>query len=321
MGQTLAGVGFVLALVALGRGVVLGRPRPLATAGLLAIVALYILAGSVRAQLDFDYAVVSRYVYVAGFLLALALADTLGPLREHLGSGSRRTVVWSTALAIGCAAVTVFGIGPLRGSRDAMLDQADRTRAYIALAQEYQGEPWVDPRSGSWTMPSVSLLARIVDAHGSPTHDRFFPGVARMPSPAAREDALLLLVGDRFRVEAASPPPSAPLAAEVDEVGDATVVRREDCFVITPAGRLPSATFRLRDSSRLRLSSRRSGRVVAALGLDRRPAMPVTTELSAHRPMDIVVPDIRPVMSVRIRVELGGSSSPVTVCPLAHDRG
>ena len=318
-GVTLAGVAFVLAFVALGQAAVLRRPRPLATAGLLAIVTLYVLAGSVRAQRDFDYALISRYVYVAGFFLALALADGLEPMREHIGPGRRRTVLGRLALAFGCILVTAVGVGPLRGSRDALLGQADRTRAFVTLAREYHRDPWVD-LSGYGVMPPVPLLVRIIDDHGSPTQDRFFPSVARTPPPAAWEDALLLLVGDHFRFEPASEPPSAPLAAELDHVVDAIVVRRRGCFVIKPTGPLPSASFHASDNSRFRLSSHRGERIVAVLGFKRSPAMPIVGRLRAGRPIDAVIPDIRPVASVRLRIEPASAKRPVTVCPLSGER-
>ena len=319
-GVTLAGIVFVSLLAALGCGVAVRRPRPLATAALMSIVTLYVLVGSVRAGLDFDYAVISRYVYVAGFLLALALADTLQPLRQHLGSRRRRTLLYTVVLAVGCIFVTTLNVGPLRGYRDGFRDQADRTRAFVTLAREYHSEPWVDPRSGYGVMPPVQLLVTTVEAHGSPTRDRFFPGVARKPPPAAWEDALLVLVGRRFRVEPASESPAAPLAAEVEAVVDATVVQREDCFVITPAGPLPSTTFRVHDNSRFRLSSAHRGRIVAVLGFDRPPAMPIVGDIPTRRSIDIVVPDIRPVTSVRLRFELTASSSAVAVCPRSGKR-
>jgi len=254
MGVTLAGVGVFLAFVALGGAAFLRRPRPLASAALLAIVTLYALAGAVRANSDFDYAVAGRYVYVAAFLLALALADALRPLLDRVDSKRRRAVPGPAILAAVCMVVTAVGIGPLRGYRDAFLDQADRTRAFVRLARQYHREPWVDP-SGYGAMPPVPVVVRTVGSHGSPTRDRFFPNVVRTPSAPAWEDALLLLVGNRFRFEPTSRHPSRPLAATVTDIVDASVVRRKGCFMIEPTGPRPSATFRASDGSRFRLSS------------------------------------------------------------------
>ena len=170
-------------------------------------------------------------------------------------------------------------------------------------------------------MPPVHLLVTTVEAHGSPTQDRFFPSVARTPPPAAYEEALLVLVGDRFRVEPVSALSSAPVAVDVGEVVDAKVVRRDDCFVITAAGPRPSATLVGPDGARFRVSARRSERITAVLGLELPPAMPIVVDLTARTPVDIVVPDIRPVPSARLRIELAGSSSPVTVCPRSGARG
>ena len=190
-------------------------------------------------------------------------------------------------------------------------------RAFVALAREHHGEVWVDPQSGYGVMPPVPLLVATIEAHGSPTRDRFFPGVARTPPPAAYEDALLVLVGDRFRVEPALTQPSAPAEAGVGEVVDATVVRRDDCFTITAAGPWPSATLLGPDGGRFRLSAPRSARIVAVLGLERPPTAPIVVELRPRTPVDVVVPDIRPVTSARLRIELADSSGTVTVCPLA----
>ena len=320
-GKTLAGLAFLVALIALGWAAIVHRPRPLATASALAIVSLYVLAGSVRAQLDFDYALISRYVYIAGFLLALALADALELLHGRIGPGRARHVLWAAFLGFGCVVVTLANAGPLRATRDDFLDSADRTRAFVSLAQEYHGEAWVDPQSGYGVMPPVHLLVRTVEAYGSPTHDRYFPSVARTPSPAAREDALLQLVGDRFRAEPSSALASAPVAMDIDEVVDAKVARHDDCVVITSAGPLPAATLLGPDGVRLRLSAHESEQITAVLGLTRPPLRPMVIELRAGVPVDIVVPDIRPVTSARLRIELAGSSSPVTACPLAGARG
>ena len=314
-GVTVAGVGFVAALAALGWAAIARRPRPLATASLLGIVALYVLAGSVRAHLEFDYAVVSRYVYVAGFLLALAVADGLELLRARLGPARPRQMLWIASVAVGCVVVTLVNVGPLRGSRDALLDQADRTRAFVALARQYHGEPWVDPTTGYGVMPPVPELVRTVEAHASPTEDRFFPSVARTPSPAAHEEALLVLLGDRFRSEAASAQSSPPVPMKVVDVVDARVVARRDCFTITAAGPRPSATFVGPDGSRFRMSASGSEPVTASLGFALTPALPIVVDLDAGTPVDVVVPDVTPVTSARLRIEPAASASPVTVCP------
>ena len=315
-GATVAGVAVLAALVALGWLALTRRPRPLATAALVALVALYVLAGSVRAHLDFDYATVSRYVYVAGFLLALALADALEPLRERTAAGLGRRLPWVVVVGVGCALVTLANLGPLRAGRDGLLDQADRSRAFITFAKEYHGEPWVDPRSGYGVMPPVPSLVALLEAHGTPAPDTFFPGAARMPPPAASEAALLVLVGDRFGVERVSASGSAPAAVELGEVVDADVVERDGCFLIRAAGPSASATFEGPDGVRYRLSAPRDERIVAVLGLALPPTAPLVVDVPARMPVDVVVPDIRPATSARVRIEAARSSSPVTVCPV-----
>ncbi len=320
-GEIVAGIGFVAALVGLAWAAIVRRPRPLATASVLAIVALYVLAGSVRAHLDFDYAVISRYVYVAGFLLVLAVADALALLRERVEAERTRQVLWAASVGVACAFVTLANVGPLRGERDLLLGQADRTRAFVVLAQEYHGEPWIDPTSGYGVMPPVPLLVRTIEAHGSPTQDRFFRGVARTPPPAAYEEALLVLVGDRFRAEPVSTASSAPVAVRVADVVDAEVVRRGDCFLITAAGPRPSATFLGPDGRRFGVSARRRERSTAVLGLALPPTRPLVVDLTAGTMVDVVVPDIRPVRSARLRIELAGPSSAVRMCPRSGPRG
>ena len=213
--------------------------------------------GPVRAHLDFDYAVISRYVYVAGFLLALALADVLELLRERIGPERARHVLWAVVRRLRVR---------LRDARERRASEGDAGRlprlrpTARARSSRSRGSTtasrWVDPQSGYGVMPPVHLLVTTVEAHGSPTQDRFFPSVARTPPPAAYEEALLVLVGDRFRVEPASALASAPVAVEVGEVVDAKVVRRDDCLVITAAGPRPSATLLGPDGARFRLSAR-----------------------------------------------------------------
>jgi hypothetical protein len=231
--------------------------------------------------------------------------------------GRARHALWAVVVGVGCVVVTLANLGPLRAARDGLLDQADRSRAFVGLARVYHREPWADPRSGYGVMPPVPRLVAMVEAHGSPTQDRFFPGVARTPPPAAYEAALLVLVGDRFRVEPASPRPSAAVAVEVGEVVDASVVERDGCHTITAAGPRPSATVLGPDGVRFRLSARRDERIVAVLGLERPPTAPIVVDLRPRTPVDLVVPDIRPVTSARLRIEAAAASSPVTVCPLA----
>ncbi len=317
MGDVLAGAAFAAALVALGWAAFVRRQRrPLAIASLLAIVAVYVLAGAVRAHLEFEYATVSRYVYVVGFLLALALADVLEPLRVRLEPRRAGAEIWVAFVLLGSAFVTLANLGPLRHARDDFLHQADRTRAFVALAEVHGGEPWVDAQSGYGVMPSVPELVATVERHGSPARDRFFPSIARAPSGAAYEEALLVMLGGNFRFELASEAPFGPLDVALGAIVDATVARRGDCFLVTAVGPRPSATFSGDDGSRYRVSAESGERVTVVLGLERPPAVPLVADLSAREPVDVVVPDIGPVESVRLRIELPRSSSPVTVCPL-----
>ena len=321
-GETFAGVGFLVALIALGWAAIVHRPRPLATASVLAIVSLYVLAGSVRAQLDFDYALISRYVYIAGFLLALALADALEPLHDRIGPGRTRHVLWAAFLGFGCVFVTLANAGPLRAAGTTSSTRPTARAPSSRSRRSTTASRWVDPQSGYGVMPPVPLLVTTVEAHGSPTHDRFFPGVARTPPPAAYEEALLVLIGARFRVEPASAPSSAPVAMEVREVVDAKIVRRDDCFMITAAGPLPSATFLGPDGTSF-------PRVGPPQRADHGGPWPRATARRAyHRRLDGSARRSTsssrtsgPVTSARLRFEPAGSSSPVTICPLSGARG
>ena len=156
---------------------------------------MYVLAGSVRAHLEFDYATVRRYVYIAGFLLVLAVADWLPLLRA-------RRAVSGSALGVVLAAAVVANVADLRGrARRVPARRRPDSRAYRRCPAERGralGRPGGDARRDADACP---VLLETVERHGSPLRDSLFPSVVRTPDEEAYEAALLRLVGNGFRVE------------------------------------------------------------------------------------------------------------------------
>jgi hypothetical protein len=161
-GRVLALVLLVALAVATGRAVVAGRPRALATGSLIGLVTLYVLIGLVRDSMD--SATRSRYTYVAGFLVILAVADWV----PHLRGGLRSTPQRGVAVAISAFALVLALTYNLRAFQDVRGEyerRADATRAYIAYALGHQGAP----PSGNYppgVMPPVSPLRAALARYG-----------------------------------------------------------------------------------------------------------------------------------------------------------
>ena len=127
------GMAAVVAVVAVWR-LLSGRGLPARTAGCLGgIVVLYVLTGLVRAQLVADAALYTRYIYIAGPLLLVALGALLGPdLLAQRWSPRLRPIVVAGAGSL-LALALVWNVRLLIEGRSLFLERAERTRV-ISLA-------------------------------------------------------------------------------------------------------------------------------------------------------------------------------------------
>ncbi len=305
---------FFALLIATAWAVIAGRPLALAAGCLFATLAMYTLVGFVRAHhLESNFATKSRYVYVASFLLILAVADWLPELRARMTSQARRRVAVTRLLAIALIASIVVNIKALAVARDQFQNRADLTRAYIALALAHGDEPWVDPNSVPYGMPPMPLLLRVLERYGSPLRDTLVPGVAKAPGARAYEAALLGMVGDGYRVE-----PSAPSGehkpVRVIETEDLVAAPDGDCIRLVDAGRNGAVTVSVPGGIRIRVTAASTLRGSALLGIDWPPSRPIDLDLAPGLPVDVLIPDIGDGRMWRVRLEVPGAIGQIGVC-------
>ncbi len=182
----------LIALVVLAAGWRLVRGGGLSprTVGCLGgIVVLYLLTGLVRAQLVADAALYTRYTYLAGPLLLVALGALVGPDVDRLRAAPRTRLAF---IAIGSSLLVLavaWNLQLLVAGRALFLERAERTRALVtvALAPLPAG---VEPDRTLILVPSPASLEQLVVAHGSPLADPFVVGGVPRVSEAALTDAL-----------------------------------------------------------------------------------------------------------------------------------
>jgi hypothetical protein len=309
---------FAAALLATGVAVWTRRPPPALAAGaLVAVLAMYLTIGLVRAGLPSDFATRSRYVYVAAFLVVLAVADWAPLIRAWADArpATRTAVVVVTfAVLLVVTAANLVAFGPIRARFAA---HAALTRAYIDLVTEHRDDGWVDPGSALPGMPPPPLLLATIDRFGSPVKDTLVPAVARRPGPAAREKALLRAVGRGFHI-APGTQDAEPVGLQLIGSSDAVTGWDDGCVVLREVGDRGSLTVAATTGSRIRVTAdEASSTAQAALGLDRSPSRSIPLPLGAGRPVDVVVPDIgRPVVW-QVRLDVPDASAPIRVCGVA----
>jgi hypothetical protein len=190
-GGALGVMAFVALCLVAGRRVLRGREGGALAAGCLAgIASMYVVIGIVRAGLEFDYATLDRYVYVAAFLVVVTVADLLSGRHDQSAAAARmRSPLVVGAVGLGLAWVLVVNANALENVRASYQYQADLTRAIFALAIEHEGEDWIDPGPPLDAMPPAADLPQIAGRFGSPLEDAYFPSVVRTPSQEAYADA------------------------------------------------------------------------------------------------------------------------------------
>jgi hypothetical protein len=205
LGVAIGIIGFVAVRLALTR---ILPPRLLgAFAG---IAVLYAAIGLTRAA-EFDGIVnYTRYTYVSGILLAIALASIVP--RPNLAVPTGRLV----ALGVGgslLAVSLVFNARLLIDGRRLFLERAAMTRALVTVALERPLPATTDPDRSLILVPSPSSLERIVAAYGSPLSDSIVPDAVE-PIPAA-----VLAEAQRRLAEGVDPPVAAPTTLGLTAIG------------------------------------------------------------------------------------------------------
>jgi hypothetical protein len=291
------------------------RRPALAAAMLTAIVVEYGIIGLTRATVPGDFATRSRYVYVAAFLLILAVVDWIPTLRITLGANRR---LGMALVAVGCAllAGTVLAnVVALRAMRTAAEAHADLTRAEIAFAVSPLGDaPWVDPAGRLLGMPDNRTLRDLVDHDGSPLEDPVVPAKSRAPSAAAWEMTLLRMIGDAFRVEPANTAVTSRSVPEVIRLDGVRATIQSGCLSVDRVAAPGTITVRLPPGARLRIASDAGFDGQVSLGHGEPPSRTIDLRVPPGRPSDVVVPDLGDGSAFTLRVSLGSAAGQVDLC-------
>jgi hypothetical protein len=145
------------------------------------IVTLYGLIGLTRSH-DFagiiDY---TRYTYISGILLLIALGSLAGPIRVP----EERRLRLLTLVPLGglLAAALVFNARLLLDGRDLFLLRAARTRALITVAMERPLPATTDPNRSLILVPSPNVLETLLARYGSPLSDALVPDAVQPIPP------------------------------------------------------------------------------------------------------------------------------------------
>ena len=156
-----------------------------ALACLLAIAVEYTIVGIVRAQLDVDASLYTRYAYLSGILALIGGASLFA-------RPSIPVVRRPLAIAVGASVLTfslIWNVGLLVEGRDLYAQRAELTRAYVTLGTTDPLPAGVAPGLNLILVPSPLELRRVVATYGSPMTDSLAPGFVPSVSPDALADA------------------------------------------------------------------------------------------------------------------------------------
>jgi hypothetical protein len=164
------------------------RRRPIPTRALACLIAIaveYTIVGIVRAQLDVDASLYTRYAYLSGILALIAAASLIGrPAIEPRW----RPVLVGTGIAVFTLSLVWNGSLLLAG-RALYAERAEMTRALVMLGTTDPLPPGVDPRLNLVLVPSPTQLRQVIATYGSPMTDSLAPGSVPPVSPAALDAA------------------------------------------------------------------------------------------------------------------------------------
>ena len=156
-----------------------------AIACLLAIAAEYTIVGIVRAQLEVDASLYTRYAYLSGILALIAVASLIG--RPTIPVARRPLVVAVGAVVIGFS--LIWNVTLLVGGRQLYAERADLTRALVVLGTTDPLPAGVARDLSLLLVPSPDELRRVLATYGSPMADSLAPGSVPPVSESAMADA------------------------------------------------------------------------------------------------------------------------------------
>ena len=296
-----------------GLRIVRGHQQALAAGCLLGVAAMYTVIAFVRLRADpgYDHATSSRYVYVAAFLLVLAVVDLLPPRSAWPArGGSAVAVLVGLVLAVGC--VTAANLDALVDKRAEFQHSADVTRAFVELAVTRGNEPWIDREAPRGWYPPIAELVSTVERHGSPVRDAWLPSVVPTPGPAAKESALLQMIGEGYRVQE---PGSRGYDVRFKVVASSSDISRAGKCVRVGARAAPATTtLILPGGVRVRATSSSIVEATFYLAHAGGSSRPLDTDLAAGEPMDVVIPNVGDPRHWLVTMSLPTSAGVVRLC-------
>ncbi|HEY8637148.1 MAG TPA: hypothetical protein VIL81_07785 [Candidatus Limnocylindrales bacterium] len=312
LGSILAVAALALVSAVLVRDTIRRSLPPLAVAGFVAAIGMYTVVGLTRADRADDFATMSRYVYVAAFLLVPAAAD----LTSHLRSGRRLP----TVAVVGLLALVCLSVGAnlvdLRAGRRQFSADARLTRAYLTVLAEHRGASWLDAGGLPPGWPDIDQLDVLLARYGSPVRDTLIPSDAEPPRPDDLDRATLSLALKAFRVAPGPPPgPAIPVVPKVLKVVSATVVSANACVEVTPAPTGGSVTVAVPGGGWLEVSGPAAD-LTALLGHLRPPTarFQLTIPTRAGDGATLAVPDLGDGSSWQVALDFPAGTGRAEVC-------
>jgi hypothetical protein len=265
-----------------------GAPVGLSAGCLLALFATYVVLGLARAEWEGDQSVRSRYVYVACFFLVLALVDVLSSVDfpERLSAAS--AAIKGGALIIYALSVSA-NLEAIQATRAQFQFQADLTRNYLALGSARGDEAWIDNKASFFLLPPVRDIASHVERFNLHVGGR---GSSLSVGGRAYEDALVLLSGDRFRVESVRSR-NEPMGLHLITAQGRVNVAGNGCVLLSGRRDDAGLTLAVSRNSRVRVAS--DVAEIGTVGISHDGVVPfryVGLELRPHAPIAVVVPRI-----------------------------
>jgi hypothetical protein len=301
---------FAVLVVATVIGLPGGRGVFLAGGCLLSLAAMYTVVGSVRAGLHDHYETRGRYTYVAAFFLVLVIVDLFAASPWRSSARTR----WKTmAIALGVVVVYALSVSAnlqaLSATRASFEYRAQLTRTYIALVSRHGTDPWFDQDVRFNLMPPVHDLASIVERF----HYRVDPHDIAKPGEKAFDAAVLLLVGDRFRVEGATSV-GERVRLDLVDANDLVTTSSRGCIRGSSSGDHSGAAVSVPGGTRVSVTA--DSEVPGTVGVGHKTTVMryVSLPLKAHSAVDVVVPYVGGVRRWLLVLALPGLRGGVSLC-------
>jgi hypothetical protein len=258
-----AEVGLVVAVMTVVLLIATGASRqswpPMAIAAIAGLLSSYAIYGVVRAPLGAEQATASRYVYVAGAFILVAIGAA--PMRR-IRAPHRPAAIAAGAILLGVA--LVVNTTALIEGHAYFDDQARRTRAVAGVVLRYADAPGIDQQRIISPQPSPERLRELMRRHGRVDEDAFLPDLVSPPTMAEMDAALWRIAGADFSVAVTDEPMTgaAPALSERTQAALDPAAGGSGCLALLVTGTSPAVSLRLADGETLTYSGEGAGELV-----------------------------------------------------------